>query len=57
MSMLDVSLLAAAVLLWGGNIVLYFRKPIFAWFDNRIRYEPLLGRLRAARAGVRRRRG
>ena len=48
MSTLDICLMLLTFMFWGGNVVFYFRRPIFRWLDNRIHYEPLAGRLRAA---------
>ena len=47
MSTLEVSLVLLTAVFWIGNVVYYFRIPIFEWFDNRIQHEPVTDRIRA----------
>ena len=56
MSTLDICLMMLTFLFWGGNIIYYFRRPIYQWLDNRIPHESMTGRLRDAfRPGRKRR--
>ena len=47
MSDLDIGLVVLNVVFWGGNVIYYFRLPIYHWLDGRIHYEPVTDRLRA----------
>jgi hypothetical protein len=46
MSTLEVSLVLLTTVFWVGNVVYYFRIPIYEWLDNRVQHEPVTDRLR-----------
>ena len=54
MTRLNISLVLLNVVFWAGTVLYYFRQPLLAWLDNRIRHEPVTDRLRAAFRATRR---
>nr|WP_321983662.1 hypothetical protein [uncultured Lichenicoccus sp.] len=46
MTRLTSCLVLITVLFWAGHLLIYFRKMIIEWIDNRIHYEPAVARIR-----------